>query len=223
MVVSVARSRLGAVRVEEGLGLVTYTAHVPRRAPDDVPPKPADLRVPPREAPAIERVAAELDLAARPPAEVVKTLRAYFLGRFSYSRYLIGMRPGRTALEDFLLTQPRRPLRVLRQRDRAAAPAGRDSRAIHRRLRRPRVERDRAALDRAGPRRSRLGAWRGSTARGWRSTPRRPSGSRSRAERIRCGARPATCGSGARSSSRDGAGASDGTAWPAISAGCCCR
>ena len=104
MVVSVARSRLGAVRVEEGLGLVTYTAHVPRRAPDDVPPKPADLRVPPREAPAIERVAAELDLAARPPAEVVKTLRAYFLGRFSYSRYLIGMRPGRTALEDFLLT-----------------------------------------------------------------------------------------------------------------------
>ena len=82
MVVSVARSRLGAVRVEEGLGLVTYTAHVPRRAPDDVPPKPADLRVPPREAATIERVAAELDLAARPPAEVVKTLRAYFLGRF---------------------------------------------------------------------------------------------------------------------------------------------
>jgi hypothetical protein len=34
----------------------------------------------------------------------VKTLRAFFLGRFSYSRYLGGVRPGRTAMEDFLLT-----------------------------------------------------------------------------------------------------------------------
>ena len=35
---------------------------------------------------------------------VVKTLRGWFLGRFSYSRYLAGARPGRTALEEFLLT-----------------------------------------------------------------------------------------------------------------------
>jgi transglutaminase-like putative cysteine protease len=104
MVVSLARNRLGAVRVDDGLGLVKYTAHVPARAVGDVPPKPGDLRVPPREAPGIERVAAELDLAGRPPADVVKTLRAFFLGRFSYSRYLGGARPGRTALEDFLLT-----------------------------------------------------------------------------------------------------------------------
>jgi len=34
----------------------------------------------------------------------VRTLRAFFLGRFSYSRYLGGARPGRTTLEDFLLT-----------------------------------------------------------------------------------------------------------------------
>jgi len=104
MVVSLARNRLGSVRVDDGLGLVTYTAHVPSRAVADVPPKPADLRVPPREAPAIEKVAAELELARRTPADAVKTLRAFFLGRFSYSRYLGGARPGRTALEDFLLT-----------------------------------------------------------------------------------------------------------------------
>jgi transglutaminase-like putative cysteine protease len=104
MVVSLARNRLGAVRVDDGLGLVRYTAHVPSRAVADVPPKPADLRVPPHEAPAIERVAAELDLSGRSPADVVRTLRAFFLGRFSYSRYLGGGRPGRTALEDFLLT-----------------------------------------------------------------------------------------------------------------------
>jgi hypothetical protein len=103
MVVSLARNRLGSVRVEDGLGLVTYTAHIPSRAIADVPPKPADLRVPPREAAAIEQVAAELNLAGRSPADAAKTLRAFFLGRFSYSRYLGGARPGRTALEDFLL------------------------------------------------------------------------------------------------------------------------
>jgi transglutaminase-like putative cysteine protease len=104
MVVSLARNRLGSVRVDDGLGLVTYTAHVPARAAADLPPKPADLRVPPREAAAIEKVAAELELARRSPADTVKTLRAFFLGRFSYSRYLGGVRPGRTAMEDFLLT-----------------------------------------------------------------------------------------------------------------------
>jgi hypothetical protein len=77
---------------------------VPARAVADLPPKPADLRVPPREAAAVEKVASELALARRSPADVVKTLRAFFLGRFSYSRYLGGGRPGRTALEEFLLT-----------------------------------------------------------------------------------------------------------------------
>src|SRR4030095_8749909 len=51
MVVSVARSRLGAVRVEEGLGLVPPPAPSRPGAGAAGPPKPADLRVPPREAP----------------------------------------------------------------------------------------------------------------------------------------------------------------------------
>ncbi len=104
MVVSLARSRLGAVRVDEGLGLVTYTAHFPRRGSDESPPTPGDVRVPPRETEAITRVAAELGLAGRPPAEAIAALRAYFLGRFHYTRYLRGAGPGRTALEEFLLT-----------------------------------------------------------------------------------------------------------------------
>src|SRR5262249_6898767 len=104
MVVSLARNHLGSVRVDDGLGLVTYTARVPGRATADVPPKPADLRMPPHEAETIERVAKDLKLAGRRPDDVVRTLRMFFLGRFSYSRYLRGPRPDRTALEDFLLT-----------------------------------------------------------------------------------------------------------------------
>ena len=103
MVVSLARNRFGAVRVDEGLGLVTYTAHFPRRGAGEAPPQPSDLRVPPREAPTIARVAEELGLAGRSPAEAVMAVHAHFLGRFHYSRYLAGTRPGRTALEQFLL------------------------------------------------------------------------------------------------------------------------
>ncbi len=103
MVVSLARGRLGAVRVDEGLGLVTYTAHFPRRGSDESLPTAGDLRVPPREADTVARVANELGLAGRPPAEVLATLRAHF-GGFRYTRYLSGARPGRTALEEFLVT-----------------------------------------------------------------------------------------------------------------------
>jgi len=104
MVVSLARSRLGAVRVDEGLGLVTYTAHFPRRGTDESPPTAGDVRVPPRETAVITRVAGELGLADRPAAEVVARLRAHFRDRFHYTRYLSGVRPGRTAIEEFLLT-----------------------------------------------------------------------------------------------------------------------
>jgi protein-glutamine gamma-glutamyltransferase len=104
MVVSLARSRLGAVRVDEGLGLVTYTAHFPRHGADDSPPTPGDVRVPPRETAAVTRVAAELGLGGRPAPEVIAAVRAHFLGRFRYTRYLSAARPGRTALEEFLLT-----------------------------------------------------------------------------------------------------------------------
>ncbi|HEX2438594.1 MAG TPA: transglutaminase-like domain-containing protein [Methylomirabilota bacterium] len=104
MVVSLARSRLGAVRVDEGLGLVTFTAEFARHGSDESPPTAGDVRVPPRETEAITQVAAELDLAGRPPAEAIARVRQYFRERFRYTRYLGAARPGRTALEDFLLT-----------------------------------------------------------------------------------------------------------------------
>ncbi|PYN26401.1 MAG: hypothetical protein DMD76_09980 [Candidatus Rokuibacteriota bacterium] len=105
MVVGLSQNRLRAVRVEEGLGLVTYTAHFPPDGADESAPTAADLRVPPGDAEVVARVAESLTLRGRPPGEVVNTVRAHFLGRFSYSRYLTGARPGKSALEDFLLTR----------------------------------------------------------------------------------------------------------------------
>ena len=58
----------------------------------------------------------------------MKTLRAFFLGRFSCSRYLGRRAAGTHRAGGFSADEPRRPLRVLRQRDRAAAAPGRDSR-----------------------------------------------------------------------------------------------
>ena len=188
-----------------------------------MPPKPADLRVPPREAPAIERVAAELDLAGRPPADVVKTLRAFFLGRFSYSRYLGGMRPGRTALEDFLLTSraghceyfASATVLLLRQ---AGIPArytvgyaAHEWSAIERRW-----------LVRARDAHAWAMAWIDGAWVEVDTTP--PEWMLDRGRNgfdVAIGRRP--LGVGLVPRSRDGAGASAGTAWPATSAGCCCR
>jgi transglutaminase-like putative cysteine protease len=101
-VVHLSKNRLGAVRVEEGLGLVTFAAHAsPGAAPDEAPTS-ADLVLPPGEAAAITRAAAELDLAGRSPGEALAAIRAYFLGRFRYTRFLEGTPVGTTPLAEFL-------------------------------------------------------------------------------------------------------------------------
>ena len=102
-VVGVNRNRLGAVKVEEGLGLVTYTALFAPDGPLDGPPTDADLHVPPREAEIVSRVAADLHLAGSPATETVETIAAYFRRNFRYSTWK-GERPRKeSALEEFLL------------------------------------------------------------------------------------------------------------------------
>ncbi len=102
-VVGVHRNRLGAVKVEEGLGLVTYTTLFAPDGPLDGPPIDADLHVPPREAAIVSRIAAELNLAGGSPTEKVETVAAYFRRNFRYSTWK-GERPRKeSALEEFLL------------------------------------------------------------------------------------------------------------------------
>src|SRR5206468_1365830 len=102
-VVGVQKNRLGAVKVEEGLGLVTYTTLFTPDGPLDAPPVEADLQVPTREAPLVSRIAADLGLAGGSPVEKVDIIAAYFRRNFRYSTWK-GERPRReSALEEFLL------------------------------------------------------------------------------------------------------------------------
>jgi protein-glutamine gamma-glutamyltransferase len=101
-VVHLARNPLGAVKVDEGLGLVTYQVRVGPTAPLDAPPTDLDLGIPPEESVAVARLGAELALASGPPVERLEAVATFFRTRFRYSTY--ADRPlGRTPLEDFLL------------------------------------------------------------------------------------------------------------------------
>ena len=102
-VVGVHRNRLGAVKVEEGLGLVTYTALFAPDGPLDGPPIDADLHVPPREAEIVSRIATELNLAGSSPGESVETVAAYFRRNFRYSTWKGERVRKESALEEFLL------------------------------------------------------------------------------------------------------------------------
>jgi len=103
-VVGVQKNRLGAVKVEEGLWLVTYTTLYTQAGPLDAPPGEADLHVPPQEAAVAGRVVADLSLADRSPLEKVATIAAYFRRHFRYSTWKGERARKESALEEFLLS-----------------------------------------------------------------------------------------------------------------------
>ena len=97
----VRRNRLGAVTVEDGPALVTYTA---RTGIPDYPPPPDryDLKVPHQEREAVQSVAGLLGLTGRPPTESITVIDKWFGENFKYSLNLQDHGQG-TALGDFLL------------------------------------------------------------------------------------------------------------------------
>ncbi|MBI2526301.1 MAG: hypothetical protein HYV93_09990 [Candidatus Rokubacteria bacterium] len=97
------RNRLGAVKVDEGLGLVTYTALAGASAPLDDPPTDADLLITPREVPVFSSVAAQLGLRSLPPPEAVRAVVDFFARGFRYSTYRPGREREASPLEEFLL------------------------------------------------------------------------------------------------------------------------
>ena len=100
LVVQLAKNPLGAVRVDEGLGLVRYAARFGDGTADG-PPRSLDLVIPRGEQAAVERAAAELDLAGKSPEQILVAVRVWFGSRFRYARFL-GARPaGVSPLEDF--------------------------------------------------------------------------------------------------------------------------
>ena len=101
--VAISRNTLGAVKVDEGLGLATFRARFAAGVDLDEPPGELDLRVPLSDAPAVERVVDELGLAGLPPAQVRSALLRYFRERFRYATYLRERPRGGSAVGDFLL------------------------------------------------------------------------------------------------------------------------
>jgi transglutaminase-like putative cysteine protease len=101
-VVGLSRNRLGAVKVEEGLGLLRYAARVGDGPSPDGPPTDTDLGIPSREAPAILRVATELDVRGRPPGDAVAVVRDFLAREFRYSTWQRARGEGTTPIEDFL-------------------------------------------------------------------------------------------------------------------------
>jgi hypothetical protein len=90
------------VKVEEGLGLVTYTAFAGTPSALEGAPSHVDLRLPLREAPLITAIAAELGLASMSPARAVAAVGAHFARSFRYSTWSGDRLASATALENFL-------------------------------------------------------------------------------------------------------------------------
>ena len=101
-VVRMERNRLGAVKVDEGLGLVTYAARVTSRSGLDQAPTEGDLTLPIPDGALVSRVARDLGLRSLPAEEALARVRAYFRDNFRYSLYRAAPDGEMSALEDFL-------------------------------------------------------------------------------------------------------------------------
>ena len=101
---AVKRSRLGAVRVEDGPGFADYDVLFDASAAADAPPGRIDLDVPPAERAMLTRLAADLKLKPGRPREAGAVLARYFEQGFRYSLYQEAGKVGVRPLADFLLT-----------------------------------------------------------------------------------------------------------------------
>jgi hypothetical protein len=101
--VELQRNPLGALKIEEGLALLTYRVRSGAAVSLLGPPQDLDTKIPGREAPVVSRIAAELGLATQPPAEMLKTVATYFQQHFRYATYLTARQGRTTPLEDFFL------------------------------------------------------------------------------------------------------------------------
>ncbi|MCI5224010.1 MAG: transglutaminase domain-containing protein, partial [Candidatus Electrothrix sp. AR4] len=101
---SLKQTPLGAVKVEEGPGLISYTVKFKRNTSRDLPPAQTDLTIPPKELAAVEQIANELRLRSKPPKEAVAVLDTFFQKKFSYSLKQDKADKGKTSLATFLLS-----------------------------------------------------------------------------------------------------------------------
>ncbi len=86
--VALTRNDYGAVKAENGPGLITYEAWYGPGGPLDSPPDIHDLSVPHDEAPTLFGLAEDLGLPGRPAPEVLDRVARFFSRDFAYSLVL---------------------------------------------------------------------------------------------------------------------------------------
>jgi hypothetical protein len=97
----IQRNEYGAVKVENGPGLIKYTAHFGQNTPLDSVPTEDDLRLP-RDEEYLTELSNELDLPLQKPQQVLETLTRFF-NHFQYSLNLTAPdQRNITPLEHFL-------------------------------------------------------------------------------------------------------------------------
>ena len=101
-------NNLGAVKVEQGLGLVTYRADFGVETPLDSLPNAQDLSVPPNERDALKQVIQQLQLEKMPTFNAIRRIDEFFSQEFQYS-LILNSPPNSGAqqspLSNFLLKQ----------------------------------------------------------------------------------------------------------------------
>jgi len=101
-VLTMEQNQYGAVKVEEGPGLVNYRVHYARNVSIDSLPTEADLNVPPEEKSQLQKIVAELGGQADSPQVILTRISRYFRKNFSYSLTLSRTNKKTTPLENFL-------------------------------------------------------------------------------------------------------------------------
>ncbi len=101
-VLRLMQNPLGAVKVEDGPGLISYRVRYNTNAAGDLPPDERDLNIPKKEMAAILQVVEELRLTSKQPAEIVSLLYDFFQEKFTYSLKPANPGKGNTPLTDFL-------------------------------------------------------------------------------------------------------------------------
>ncbi|HDN28018.1 MAG TPA: hypothetical protein ENG03_13200 [Thioploca sp.] len=103
LVPTVQRNDFGAVKVENGPGLIEYTAHFGQNTPLDTPPSKPDLSLPPNEKAYLIELSTKLNLQNQTPQQVLNTLTTFFKENFQYSLNLTApTQKNITPLENFL-------------------------------------------------------------------------------------------------------------------------
>ena len=102
-VLNMAMNQFRDLKVEDGPGLVNYQVRFSTGSSIDSSPNEADLVIPEKQMPTIEKIKQSLKLASKTPQDVLRILAAFFQEDFSYSLDLKRGKHNSTPIGDFLL------------------------------------------------------------------------------------------------------------------------